>query len=806
MKLPNNKTNICLDKIKIKNTSATGIELCGPNSEFFAVSVLENDLIRVRFYPQGHPRLNRTWLVLGKNEEMPLEGRDRDDLSPFSKPNFSVQQDENSISLSTISLRVGIDLASFGLSWQTSSGIPLAQDAKANAYCYEITGQQIIHVMHNQPDEHYYGFGEVSGKINKAGGRIYLRNTDNLGYSAKKGFPLYKHIPFYITFQPKSGQAFGIFYDNLATTLFDLNNPNNCRSYIAEGGDIDYYFIYGPTIREVVIKYARLTGRMLLPPRWSLGYLASSMNYTEANDAWVQLAKFIEKCKQFKIPCDLFHLSSGYTLGEDGKRYVFTWNRNRIPDPKEMVENFHKNGIHLAANVKPALLTSHPRFNEVKKLKGFIRTPDGSDSQLFKFWGGTAAALDFTNPVAIDWWRKNLQEQILDYGIDSTWNDNNEFEVPNEDAQCEGFGNPLPVGLARPLQTLMMIRASYEQQRANRPNERPFLISRAGAPGMQRFVQTWSGDNNTSWQTMKYNIAMGLSLSLSGVSNTGHDVGGFVGKKPSPELFLRWVQNNIFHPRFTIHSWKAFGDANEPWMFPEVFSLVQEAIYLRYRLIPYLYNLVVEAAETGSPIMRPLVYQFPDDPNCLDESFAYMLGDYILVASVVSPFTRKRKVYLPAGLGWTDFYTQKHYKGGQTIIVPAPLKYVPIFMADGAMIPMGEVVHPFIHPKDDLRQIYVFPAKGDASSSLCLREDDGISLAYQNGEITQVRVDLHSTPHELDFSICFDPYHYVLPYSELEFILPVGENRKVYLNGQEVHGAIVEGRLHFVAPVPEFKW
>lgn len=203
--------------------------------------------------------------------------------------------------------------------------------------------------------------------------------------------------------------------------------------------------------------------------------------------------------------------------------------------------------------------------------------------------------------------------------------------------------------------------------------------------------------------------------------------------------------------------------------------------------------------------MRPLVYQFPSDPNCLDESFVYMLGDHMLVASVLSPFTRRRKVYLPAGQGWTDFYTHKHYTGGQKVIVPAPLKYVPIFVADGGMIPMGEVVHPLIHSKDDLRQIHVFPAKGEASSSLNLREDDGTSLAYQRGEITQVKVDLHSTQHELNFSIRFNPYHYALPYSELEFILPVGEDRKVILAGNEVRGTIIEGRLHFVAPLPEFK-
>lgn len=805
MKLPKNRVDTFLTGVQFKQSTPSGVELTASRGEFLAVNVLENDLVRVRIYPQGSPRLDRTWLVLDEKGQMPREGRDRDDLSPFSQPPFKMTKTDGQITLATSQLQVAIDLKNFGLTWATADSRLHVSDGRSGAYGFEAGGQQISHRLQNQDGEHYYGFGEVSGVINKAGQRVYFRNKDNPGYSAKNGAPLYKHIPFYITLQPATGQAFGIFYDNLATTLFDLDRPEGCRSYQAEGGDIDYYFIYGPTLADVVAKFTRLTGRMILPPRWSLGYLGSTMNYTEALDAQAQLATFSEKCKQYCIPCDLFHLSSGYTLGKDGKRYVFTWNRSRIPDPKEMVESFHRNGIRLSANIKPALLTTHVRFNEVRDLKAFIRTPDGSDSQRFEFWGGTAAALDFTNPVAVNWWKKNVQEQLLDYGIDSTWNDNNEFEVADEDAQCVGFGKPLPIGLARPLQTLFMMRASYEQQLANRPDERPFLISRAGAPGMQRYVQTWSGDNYTSWQTMKYNLAMGLSLGLSGVANTGHDVGGFAGFKPSPELFLRWVQNSVFHPRFTIHSWKPRGGANEPWMYEKVFPQVQAAIYFRYRLIPYLYNLEVEAAQTGCPILRPLVYQFPDDLKCLDESFDYMVGKWLLVASVTAPFTRRRKVYLPAGQGWYDYYTQKHYDGGRTVVVPAPMDYVPLFVADGGMIPMGEVVHPLLHAKDDLRQVYVFPAKGEGNSSLDLREDDGTSLAYQRGEVTTVKVNLHSTADTLEFSVKLEPYRYALPYAQLEFVLPAGENRKVILAGSHGQRLDEKGRIHFYLALPEFR-
>ena len=805
MKKPQNKLAAAPAGVHCIDLTPCGCEFIGDRGEYLRVSVLENDLIRVRIQPQGKMRLDRTWLVLDRDGEMPREGRSREDLSPFSLPPFQMLQQEGQMTVTTRDLAVNIRLGDFALTWASADGTALAADTANRPYLYEAGGSQIGHRMQNLSGEHYYGFGEVSGALNKAKRHIFFKNNNHLGYSARNGSPLYKHFPFYITYQPQTGQAFGLFYDNLATTLFDMGKPGQSRSYLAEEGDIDYYFIYGPTIREVVEKFSRLTGRMLLPPRWSLGYLGSTMKYTEAADAQHQLERFVQDCRKYQIPCDLFHLSSGYTLGEDGKRYVFTWNRRRVPEPKAMVENFHASGIHLAANIKPALLTTHPRFEEVKALGGFVKAADKEEPQLLQFWGGTAAALDFSNPAAIAWWKGNVKEQLLDLGIDSTWNDNNEFEIGMDAARCDGFGSSLPISLARPLQTLWMMRASYEAQLEAKPDERPFLISRAGCPGMQRYVQTWSGDNVTSWETLKYNIPMGLGLGLSGMANTGHDVGGFTGLRPSPELFLRWVQNGIFHPRFTIHSWKINGGANEPWMYPQILPYVREAIQCRYRLIPYLYNLMVESAATGHPIIRPFVYEFPDDPHSIDESFDFMLGPSLLVASVLAPLVRRRKIYLPAGQNWYDFYSQKHLTGGATYMVAAPLQHSPLFVREGSMIPMGEVVHPLFHKQDDLRQILIFPHFAEGDSTLILNEDDGHSLAYRRGERTRLQFTLGSRSDQLTLDVEIEQSGYMLLYREIEFILPAGEKRPLSLSGVHRVWQDEQSRCHYLWPIPEMK-
>ncbi|MEW5956188.1 MAG: glycoside hydrolase family 31 protein [Chloroflexota bacterium] len=777
--------------VSLLDPAAHPLVFNGQRGERFQISVLEDTLIRVQHFPDGRPRLDRTWLVVGPDGDVPREGRRRGDLSPFSLPQFEVAVGESTVHLSTPALRLEISLGDFRLRWADAAGRGFAADLKGRAYPYDRSGQAVYHYLERRPDEHYYGFGERSGPLDKAGLRLRMFNLNALGYNAETGDPLYKHFPFYITFMPNLDLAYGLFYDNLATTTFDLGREVDdyyplYRYYQADAGDIDYYLIYGPTIAQVVEKFSALTGRMILPPRWSLGYLGSTMSYTEAPDAQEQLKRFVDLCREHQIPCDLFHLSSGYGSSDEGQRYVFNWNLKKIPDPKGLVDYFHQAGIKLAANIKPCLLTSHPRYQEVAALDGFIRAADSDEPELTTFWGGQGAHLDFTNPTGYDWWKQRVLDRLLTFGIDATWNDNNEYPLEDDEARCVGFGEPLPVGLIRPLHPLLMARASYEAQREFRPAERPYLISRSGCPGIQRYAQTWSGDNATSWQTLRYNIPMGLGLSLSGAPNTGHDVGGFAGDKPSPELFVRWVQNGIFHPRFTIHSWNLDGTANEPWMYPEVLPLIRQAIEFRYRLLPYLYTLFFEAAQTGHPIIRPLVYHFPHDSRCRTESFDFMLGPNLLVASVLERDARTRRIYLPNAQGgeeggpqWCNFHTGEWSHGGQTIEVAAPLETIPLFAPAGGMIPMAKLMHHIGEQPDDFRQVCVFPHPQPGRGVFTLIEDDGISLDYRRGLYTEVELEVIAESAHITLQAHVTRRGYPLPYREIEFILPPGETRSV---------------------------
>lgn len=761
----------------------SALHLAGQDHARLMIHVLEPDILRISLQPEGGWRLDRTWMIVGSEGGMPREGRLRDDMSAFANPALEWVEEKNKWEVDTGLLRLHVQQNPFLIQYATSSGVPLALDWK---YSLSVKTNAIRHEMLEFHGEHVYGLGEKSGHLNKARRKFTMRNRDALAYNARWSDPLYQHFPFYICWRPELQAAYGILYDNLSTTRFWIDQvigdyPGR-RACQVQDGDLDFYFIYGPTIEAVVEKLIRLTGKPVLPPKWALGYLASSMSYVEGDDAESRLDGFLANLEKHDIPCDLFHLSSGYCKADDGKRYVFEWNRKRFPEPEQMIRKFHERGIRLSANVKPCLVTSHPKYDEVAANKAFIGTPQNDAAAVSPFWGGRGSFLDFTNPQAWDWWQTRAKGELLERGVDSLWNDNNEFEYPDEEAHCDGFGKPIRGGMLHPVQTFLMTQASFEAQQAAHPNERPFTISRSGCPGLQRYAQTWTGDNTSTWNTLRFNIPMGLGMGLSGMANYGHDVGGFIGRQPPPELFLRWVQQGIFMPRFCIHSWRLDGSANEPWMHPAVLLQVRDAIHLRYQLIPYMYSLFYESAQDGHLIQRPLVYTFPEDRKTADESFEYMLGPNLLVATVIQPHTKKWKVYLPAATGWFDFWSGKSYDGGQRISIPVDLTSIPLFVPEGGMIPMGKAMKHIGAEADDLRQARCFPGE-EGRSEFWLYEDDGISMDYTKAKFSFVRLLMDYDLQTVRVSATLEADGFKLPYKKIDVILPPGEKRKLITEG-----------------------
>jgi alpha-glucosidase len=764
---------------------------------------LADDLVRVLFLRGRELKEPRTWMIAPGGADVPWEGRDRLDMSAFALRDFKVERATNEITVRTPALTILITLKPFGLRW-LSRDEAFAADRPTYSYQWSQHSGIVRHFMARETTDRFYGLGDKTGPLDKHGRRLRTLALDALGYDAQTSDPLYKHWPFMVGRNGTSGIAFGLFYDTLAPTTFDLgceyDNYHGFYRYVEiDDGDLDYYLFVGPTIREVVRKFTELTGRMAFGPRWSLGYANTAMSLTDAPDAQARLAEFVDEASRHDVPLSSFHFGSGYTsIGK--RRYVFTWNRDKFPAPSDAIEKFKRKNARVVVNLKPCLLDDHPAYREVAARGAFVKNASTGGPCIGQFWDGEGAHIDFTHSEGIRWWQQSLRREVLDYGIDAGWNDNNEYEIWDDSGVSHGFGQPLSIQCSRPLHALLMTRATGEAQAAHRPDERVYTVTRAGPPGIQRYAQTWSGDNTTSWHTLRWNLRMGLTMGLSGMFNTGHDVGGFFGPVPDPELLVRWTQNGVFSPRFIMNSWKAGGETNTPWLHPEALPAIRDAIRFRYRLIPYLYTLYRRAAELGEPILRPLFYDFERDPRAYADCDDFMCGSQLLVANVVEPGQRERRVYLPVNVeGWYDFHTGTYHSPGTETTVPAPLDRVPLFAPGGAMIPLTAAGSTTRLHDEPSRHLCVFPPRGAGRASFTLYEDDGISLRYRDGEYAEVAFELDATPTDIKLAARVKG-RFALPYREITVELPPSERRRVSLRGKGVE--LVSSANQAVNPIP----
>ncbi|MCR5311473.1 MAG: hypothetical protein K6E32_08685 [Lachnospiraceae bacterium] len=574
-----------------------------------------------------------------------------------------------------------LEYLNFQISVFDSKGNLLFKDRDYCSYnfAHEL-GRGSTHYITREPDEKIYGLGDKAGNVNKNGMSFVIGANDAMGFDARSTDPLYKQLPFYIC--ENSAGSYGIYYDTYSNgeMTFGKELNNYYESYKGarfNEENLVYYIIFG-TVPEIVNRFSRMCGPMFFPPLWSLKYCGSTMTYTDAPDADAQLRGFIKNCEKYGFKPGGFYLSSGYTMIGD-KRYVFHWDKSRIPSPTDLSVYFIEHGVEFLPNVKPAFLISHPLYDEIAANGWFLKYKDGSTA-IFPFWGGFGSYLDFTNPGAYDFWHKCVKTNLVDLGYRNIWNDNNEYDVLDEDVYACGFGTPVKAADIRPLFSFLMTMASLEAQNKD---VRPFAVSRCGIGGLNRIAATWTGDNNTSFEDFRYNHKMAMTMSLSGLYNFGQDIGGFAGHKPGRELLLRWIQYGLFTPRFTLHSWNGVGeDPTMPWMYEDLIPYVKELFDLRERLIPYLYNEMFRSVNTYDPIIFPVFLKHPDYDR---EADCFYFGNSILACPVFDEGATEVTVDLPeTDTGW--YCNDKLFTG--TVTLPCPAEGLPVWFAKaGSIIP-----------------------------------------------------------------------------------------------------------------------
>jgi alpha-glucosidase len=391
----------------------------------------------------------------------------------------------------------------------------------------------------------FYGLGDKGGIPDRRGRRFRMFNRDALGYDAELSDPLYKSIPFFIKHNPGGKALAGLYFPESCIESFDFGKESPFYfSAEIKGGPPSYYIFLGEDYKKLLYEYCTVTGFPALPPLFSFGFFGSSMNYTEPDDAPDRILKFFSEVEKREIPCEGMYLSSGYLKADDGSRYAFFWNKQKFPNPKEFLCSLAERGYKLNMNIKPGILKSHPWYGELRD-KGYFISDKSGEACVEYYWGGEASFLDFSNPGTREWWKGKLKENYIENGCTGIWNDNNELEL--EDLELDAY-------LDKALYPDKMVKIAWEAFKESYPDLRPWIYTRSGYAGIQRYARTWSGDNVSDWKTLKYNQYQSIGLGLSGIAFYGHDLGGFFGPMPEQELLMRSCQSGIFQPRFVIHS------------------------------------------------------------------------------------------------------------------------------------------------------------------------------------------------------------------------------------------------------------
>ena len=545
-------------------------------------------------------------------------------------------------------------------------------------------GSDIVKMTKTSMDgECYYGLGDKPVHLNLKGKSFENWATDSYSFG-KDTDPIYKAIPFYIGLHTK--KAYGIFFDNTYKTFFDFcYERRNVTSFWAQGGDMDYYFIYGPKMNKVIANYTSLTGTPELPPLWSLGYHQSKWSYYPES----KVKEIAEKFRYYQIPCDALYLDIDYM---DGFR-CFTWNKTYFPDLKKMVQELNAEGFKTIVIIDPGIKIdeNYTVFKEGLQHDYFCKRADGPYMK-GKVWPGECYFPDFTNPKVRVWWSGLFKELVEEVGISGIWNDMNEpavMEVPNktfpDDVRHDFDGNPCSHRKAHNVYGMQMARATFEGVKRFSYPKRPFVITRSAYAGTQRYTSTWTGDNVASWEHLSIANIQAQRMSMSGFSFVGSDIGGFADRA-NGELFARWIQLGVFHPFCRAHSSGNHGD-QEPWSFDlEITKIVKKFIELRYQLLPYLYTAFWQYINNKTPVLKPLVLFNQDDIQTHYRTDEFIFGDKILVCPILEPNATGRRMYIPEG-NWYNYWTNEKLLGGREYWVEAKIDSIPIFVLEGAIIP-----------------------------------------------------------------------------------------------------------------------
>ncbi|WP_419748075.1 glycoside hydrolase family 31 protein [Clostridium perfringens] len=684
------------------------------------LTMFENDIVKVFIGDKYEESISTNGVVddLGKGESI-------------------VEEDSNFVIVKGIKVLTFVDKNTTEISFKDLEGNiinedfqPSFKDEEGNVYISKVNDCLA-----------YYGLGEKGGDLNKRGCYTENFNTDD-PETDDDSITYYKTIPFYVALKEEA--TYGIFFDNSFRSYFDMGKEMGDRIFFgAIGGQIQYYFIPGENIKEVVKNYTALTGRMEMPPLWSLGYQQCRFSYFSQEEVRELVKTFEEK----DIPLDVVYLDIDYM---DGFR-VMTFKTPNFDDAAGLISELKEKGIRTITIIDPGVKVDeeYDVFKRGKEGNHFTKKLDG-EMFIGAVWPGDSAFPDFSNKDCREWWKSELKKFISEHGMDGIWNDMNEPCVFNNDhkTMLETCLHNSDNGVIEHKEFhnrygFEMSRCSKEAQEELHPNERGFSMTRATYAGGQRYSSVWTGDNMSLWSQMRMSISMNANLGISGFSFVGNDVSGF-GLDSSEELFIRWMEMGPFIPIFRNHS-NMYTRRQEPWAFgPRAEKIAKKSIELRYELLPYIYDLYYISHKEGLPIFRPMIMEYEKDMNLLNMREQFMLGENMIVAPVLYEGERSKTVYLPKG-SWFNYFTMEKLQGGKWYKLPCELDEILVFVKEGAIIPTYNKKFRNVkeRPKNILLKVFGENAKGFHYN------DDGHTMEYLEGKYTYMDIKVVDGKEEL---------------------------------------------------------
>lgn len=698
---------------------------------------------------------------------------------------------ERGISIKYHRYRAHVGFHPFRISLLKGTGETLCADEKIG-----YTADRMV-VYKKLQDEHFYGGGEQTGPLDKKGRYLEYWNTDASSTHHDDTLHMYCSIPFIIGFsghtRPQADKVYGLFIDYGGCSFFDLGRNDPHTYYLGvTGQSIIYYLIPGETIKDVVEKFTGLTGRMAMPPLWSLGFHLSKRSYFPSERVY-KIARILRKKK---IPADAIHLDLDYMDGDQ----AFTFDRDYFPHPRRMINKLQTMGFKTVIALEPWVKADpeYPVFKAGVDEGYFIQAREGG---FFtgEVWGKESVFPDFLQERVRTWWAGLIRDFVTEHGVAGIWNDRNEptefasvFRTLPDTAVHRIGEREVPHWTVHNFYGLLENQATWQGLVAAAPHRRPFILSRSGFAGIQRYAALTTGDNRSRFSHLAMAIPLNSNLGLSGVAFVGNEVGGF-NEHCHPELFARWIEMGVFTPFFRVHNiYNA--RAQEPWAFgPEIEEISRKYISLRYRLLPYIYNQFYKAHQTGIPVMAPLIMEYEDDPEVFSMDDQYLFGSDLLVAPILRAGQTERRVYLPKGW-WFDFWTDQLHQGGGYLKYQAPLDTLPVFIKADAIIPSWE---PFQSasacPAKEIN-FDLYPVTG---GSLYYYEDDGETTQYKNDQYNMIEIK-HSVDHgQIKIALKYVYQNYQSPRERFKVRLHgIGSKRLVRLGGASGPDSGISGIFH----------